>query len=160
MSSPPHSSPNPLGDAAATEDQVGLATAAIVSGFGLATALLSAVTTVTVRLALASGISTPEALSPDAAQVNTMIYGIMVTLVGTGLLAWWLMIPIRSTYRRFGLTMVSVLGGFVLGAVLTALVREMAGIDTLPALGALGLVGAFAAGRRARRLGANPPSSA
>lgn len=154
MTSPPRTSPNPLGDAAATEDQVGLATAAIVSGFGLATGLLSAVTTVTVRLALASGISTPEALSPDAAQVNTIIYGIMGTLVVTGLLAWWLMIPIRSTYRRFGLTMVSVLGGFVIGAVLTAMVREAVGIGALPALGVIGALGAFVAGRRARRLGA------
>lgn len=65
MSSPPRSSPNPLGDAAATEDQVGLATAAIVAGFALATALLSGVTAITVHLALASGISTPEALSPQ-----------------------------------------------------------------------------------------------
>lgn len=157
MSSPPRSSPNPLGDAAATEDQVGLATAAIVAGFALATALLSGVTAITVHLALASGISTPEALSPDAAQVNTMIYGIMGTLVSTGVLAWWLMTPIRSTYRRFGLTMVSVLGGLVVGAVLTALVREMLGIAFLPALGAVGLLGVLVAARRARRLATASP---
>lgn len=157
MTSPPHSSPNPLGDAAATEDQVGLASAAILTGFAVATLLLSLVTWTTVRLALESGITSPEALSPDAAQVNVMIYGIMGTLVVTGLVAWWLMTPIRSTYRRFGLTMVSVLGGFVVGAVLTALVREGVGIRALPGLALAGIVWAVLSGRRARRLAVSPP---
>ncbi len=145
-------SPNPLGDAAATEDQVGLAAAAIVSGFALAVTLLSLITWWTWRLAMASGIDRIEALAPDAAQVNVITYGLPVVLACTGFLAWWLMRPIASTYRRFGLTMVSVLGGFVIGAVVTALVRELAGASFLPGAAVVGAVLTLMAVRRTRRL--------
>jgi len=152
MTEPPLS-PNPLGDAAATEDQVGLAAAAIVSGFALATTLLSLLTWWTWRLAMASGIDRIEALAPDAAQVNVITYGLPAVFACTGFLAWWLMRPIASTYRRFGLTMVAVLGGFVIGAVVTALVRELAGAPALPAAAGVGAVLTLVAIRRTRRLG-------
>jgi hypothetical protein len=151
-------SPNPLGDAAATEDQVGLAAAAIVSGFALAVALLSLVTWWTFRLAIASGIDTVEGLSPNAAQVNVITYGVPAVLAATGALAWWLMRPIASTYRRFGLSMVAVLGGFVLGMVVTTLVREFAGVSLLPGVASVASVLTLLAVRRTRRLA--EPSSA
>ncbi len=147
-------SPNPLGDAAATEDQVGLATASIGAGLGTAVASLSLVTWGTYRMALASGIDSVAALAPDAAHVNLITYGIVVTLLCSGLVAWWLMRPIASTYRRFGLTMVAVLGGFVLGAIGTTAVRELLGVALLPGLAGTGLLLAALAARRARRLAA------
>lgn len=150
-------SPNPLGDAAATEDQVGLAAAAIGSGLALAVTLLSLLTWWTWRLAMASGVDTVEALSPDAAQVNVITYGLPVVFACTGFLAWWLMRPIASTYRRFGLTMVAVLGGFVVGAIVTALVRELAGAPFLPGAAVVGALLTVMAVRRTRRL-AEPTS--
>jgi hypothetical protein len=147
-------SPNPLGDAAATEDQVGLAAAAIGAGLAASVAVLSLVTWLTFRLAMASGIDSVEALAPNAAQVNVITYGTVGTMLVTGLFAWWLMRPIESTYRRFGLSMVAVLGGFVVGAVATALVRETVGVPFLPTLGGAALVLALLGARRARRLGA------
>jgi hypothetical protein len=149
-------SPNPLGDAAATEDQVGLAAAAIGAGLALATTLLSLVTWWTFRLAMASGIDTVEALSPDAAQVNVITYGLPVVFACTGFLAWWLMRPIASTYRRFGLTMVAVLGGFVVGAIVTALVRELAGAAFLPGAAVMGALLTVLAVRRTLRLAGAP----
>lgn len=149
-------SPNPLGDAAATEDQVGLATAAIGAGLATSIALLSLVTWWTFRLALASGIDSVTALSPDAAHVNMITYGIVATLVTSGGVAWWLMMPIRSTYRRFGLSMVAVLGGFVLGAVITTIVRETLGTALLPGSAAVAALLAVLGVRRARRLARSP----
>lgn len=119
-------------------------------------ALLAVVVSVTVRLALASGITTPEALSPDATQVDVIVYGIVGTLALSGGVAWWLMRPIRSSYRRFGLTMVAVLGGFVVAAIVTAVVREAIGISALPALAVVSALAMLAAARRARRLARTP----
>jgi energy-converting hydrogenase Eha subunit A len=110
----------------------------------------------TVRLALASGVTTREELSPDAPQVDVIVYGIVGTLVVTGVVAWGLMAPIRSSFRRFGLTMVAVLGGFVVAAGATALVRETLGIAALPGLAGLGALLTVAAARRARRLARGP----
>jgi hypothetical protein len=146
-----------LGDAAATEDQVGLAAAAIGSGLALAVTLLSLLTWWTWRLAMASGVDTVEALSPDAAHVNVITYGLPVVFACTGFLTWWLMRPIASTYRRFGLTMVAVLGGFVVGAIVTALVRELAGASFLPGSAVVGAALTVLAVRRTRRL-AEPTS--
>lgn len=150
-------SPNPLGDAAATEDQVGLAVAAIAAGLALAVTLLSLLTWWTYRLAMASGIDRLEQLAPDAAQVNVITYGIPFTFACTGALAWWLMRPITSTYRRFGLTMVAVLGGFVAGAIVTALVRELVGAQLLPGGAVVGALLTLLAVRRARRLAEPAP---
>lgn len=152
----PPPSPNPLGDAAATEDQVGLATAAIGAGLATALALLSLVTWGTFRLAIASGIDSVTALSPDAAQVDVISYGIMVTLLASGTMAWWLMTPVASSYRRFGLSMVAVLGGFVLSAITTTIVRETIGVAMLPGLAAVGAVLTILGIRRARRLARSP----
>lgn len=131
-------SPNPLGDAAAETDQVGLAMNAIAAGWALASALLGIVTFVAARLAASSGASALSDVQPDDPQVNVMIYGVMISLFAAGALAWTLMRPIASSYRRFGLSMVSLLGGFLIAAIATFLVRQLLGE---PALGGLVIAG-------------------
>lgn len=127
-------SPNPLGDATAETDQVGLAMNAIAAGWALACALLGIVTFVAARLAASSGASALSDVKPDDPQVNVMIYGLMISLLAAGALAWALMGPIASSYRRFGLSMVSLLGGFLIAAVATFLARQVIGEAALGGL--------------------------
>lgn len=143
-------SPNPLGDAAAETDQVGLAMNAIAAGWALACALLGVVTMAAGWLAASSGASSLNDVKPDDPQVNMMVYGLMVSLLASGALAWTLMRPIASSYRRFGLSMVSLLGGFLIAAVATFLTRQLIGETALGGLVVAALVVMALLIRRAR----------
>ena len=123
---------------------------AIASGWAVAVALLSVVTFATHRIALGSGASTIAQVRPDDPQVDVIIYGLMAAVAVAGTVAWWLMQPVASTFRRFGLSMVGALGGFVIGAVLTTLAREIAGPTALLILAALSALAAVMLARRAR----------
>lgn len=134
MTTPPVS-PNPLGDAAAKEDQVGLAGRAMGTGSALATALLSVVAYLTARAVEASGITTKEELTPDLLQVNLMVYGTVLTVFGVGLSTWFLLSPVESGFRRGGLSITTAFAGFVLGALLTMFVHAAFGAAALIPLG-------------------------
>ena len=97
-----------------------------------------------------SGASSLRDVSPGDPQVDVMIYGVLGSLFLAGALAWFLMRPVASTFRRFGLSMVAALGGFLWAMVLTYLVRELVAPAALLALAvvALGAVAYFS--RRAR----------
>lgn len=140
MSSPPIS-PNPLGDAAAKEDQVGLAWRAMAAGFALATAMLSLVSYLTAWAVEASGITTKEELTPDLLQVNLAIYGGTLTVVATGFFTWYLLSPVESRFRRGGLSITTAFAGFVVAAMLTMFLHAAFGrVSLIP----LGIAAAFA----------------
>lgn len=143
-------SPNPLGDAAAETDQVGLAMNAIAAGWALACALLGVVTFVAARLAIASCANELTDVKPGDPQVNVMVYGLMLSLLAAGALAWTLMRPIASSYRRFGLSMMSLLGGFLIAAIATFLARQLLGEAALGALAVVAAAVTVLLARRAR----------
>lgn len=146
----PPASPNPLGGAAATEDQVGLAVHGLLVGFSTAVALLALVAWGTARIAATSKITSVEQLSPDAPQVNLAVYGALFAIFAAAVNAWRVMAPIRSNYRRGGLAMVAGLGGGAIGGILTFLCHALGGPVALLALVPLGLAGATYWSRRAQ----------
>lgn len=149
----PHASPNPLGDAAATKDQVGLAANAMAAAMATAVAVLAVVTWLTARLAASSGITSQEQLRPDLPAVNVVIYGTVTAIFVAFGAGWWLMRPIQARYRRGGLSMVGAFGGFLLGIVLTTLVRGLLGAPALLALAVAGVAVAAIFRRRALAAG-------
>ncbi len=136
---------HPLGSDAPATDQVGLAMSSIAAGWSLAVGLLAIVTYVAGDLASRSGAASIKEVSPDDPQVNVMVYGVMISLSLAFALAWILMRPVASSFRRFGLSMVAALGGFLFAMILTFVARQAIGAAALLALaliafGATGLL--------------------
>ena len=90
-------------------------------------------------------------LDPNAAYVNILTYGVSLGLLASGALAWWLMKPVDSLFRRGGLSLVAALGGASLGMFGTFIADAVAGSTGLIALGVPALVVAALLIRRARR---------
>lgn len=148
MTDPNHPSPNPLGGDAPTEDRVGLAANAMAAAMAAAVAALSVVNYTTTRLAASSGI-TSRANITDGLAVNVFIYGTATSVLLAGGVAWALMGPVDSHYRRGGLAMVSAFGGFLLSG-LTVPVRGLLGEPALLGLAASAVFIAAFFARRAR----------
>ena len=100
--------------------------------------------------ALRSGQST--ALNPA---LYLLFGGTLGGILAAASLAWWLLRPIESTYRRGGLAMVS---GFatVLLMLICIPVHQFLGRSGLFALMAICTVAAALLARRARRVGTSP----
>ena len=141
---------HPLGADAPPTDQVGLAMRAVAAGWALAVAMLSVVTFLAADVASRSGAASIKDVSPDDPQVNIMVYGVMISLSLAFALAWHLMRPVASSFRRFGLSMVSSLGGFLLAMIFTLVARQAIGAGALLGLAALALGVAGHLARRAR----------
>lgn len=156
VGSAPPPSPNPLGDAAATEDLVPVAARAM--GAAMAAAVAWAALVIWVALLTVSPADAPQTLAavdPDATYVNILLFGLLPTPFVAALVGWMLMVRLPATWRRGGLVMVAVLGGSVLAMLLTFIARELAGPHALLVLAALALGtaawfgrGALAATRR------------
>jgi hypothetical protein len=145
-----HPSIHPLGSDAPATDQVGLAMHAIAAGWALAVGLLAIVTYIAGDLAIRSGAATIKDVSPDDPQVNVMVYGVMLSLSLAFALAWILMRPVASSFRRFGLSMVAALGGFLLAMISTFVTRQAIGATALLGLALVALGTAWILMRRAR----------
>ena len=145
-----HQSIHPLGSDAPATDQVGLAMNAIAAGWSLAVGLLAIVTYVAGNLASRSGATTIKDVSPDDPQVNVMVYGVMISLSLAFALAWILMRPVASSFRRFGLSMVAALGGFLFAMIFTFVARQAVGATALLALAILAAGVTWLLMRRAR----------
>jgi hypothetical protein len=97
--------------------------------------------------------------SGQSAGLNPALYllfgGTLGGILAAVGMAWWLLGPIESTYRRGGLAMVC---GFatVLLMLICIPVHQFLGRTGLFALMAMGTVAAALLARRARRLGTNP----
>jgi hypothetical protein len=136
--SAPPASPNPLGDAAATEDLVPVAARAM--GAGMASAVAWAALVIWVALLTVTPSEAPQSLAavdPDATYVNILLFGLLPTPFVAAGVAWLLMMRLPATWRRGGLVMVAVLGGSVLAMLLTFIVRELGGVHALLVLAAL-----------------------
>jgi Na+/H+ antiporter NhaC len=97
--------------------------------------------------------------SGQSAGLNPALYllfgGTLGGILAAAGMAWWLLGPIESTYRRGGLAMVC---GFatVLLMLISIPVHQFLGRSGQFALMAIGTVAAALLARRARRLGTNP----
>lgn len=97
--------------------------------------------------------------SGQAASLNPALYllfgGTLGGILAAAGMAWWLLGPIESTYRRGGLAMVC---GFatVLLMLICIPVHQFLGRSGLFTLMAMSTVAAALLARHARRLGANP----
>jgi len=158
MTEPPVS-PNPLGDAAATVDQVPLAVRAIGAEVALAVCCLALVTWGTLQLAGPDPAATREQIDPGAAYVNLLLFGTVSTLPITGFVGWRLMRSIANTWRRTGLVVTGVLGGLVVGMLATMFTRELGGPTALLVLAGVagGLVRWLALAARRAAASATPP---
>lgn len=145
-----HPSIHPLGADAPATDQVGLAMNSIAAGWSLAVGLLAVVTYVTADIASRSGATTIKDVSPDDPQVNVIVYGVMISLSMAFALAWILMRPVASSFRRFGLAMVAALGGFLFAMIFTFVARQAIGPVALLGLALVAFGACWLLARRAR----------
>ncbi len=153
MTAPPRS-PNPLGDAAATVDQVPLAVRAIGAELATAVCCLALVTWGTLQLAGGELPTSREQIDPSAAYVNLLLFGTVSTLPITGLVGWRLMRSIANSWRRTGLVATGVLAGLVAGMLATFAARELGGAAALLGLALFALMLAQWLARAARRAAA------
>lgn len=150
MSHPPPASPNPFGDDAPATDQVGLAANAIGAGAAGALTILSGATFITGTLTESRAVTSLTDVSPDDAQVNIIVFGVVLALAVSAGTAWVLMSPVRQAFRRFGLSVVAAFGGFVAAAILTTILRETTGLVGLLGLAGIGAGGVWYFSRKAR----------
>ena len=92
---------------------------------------------------------TPAATPQAGAPLYLLFFGTLTGLVLAGLLAWRLLAPILSLYRRGGLSVVSGLAT-VLAMLLCIPVHQLAGRVGLAALAALAALTSLLLARRAR----------
>lgn len=141
-----------MGDAAATEDQVPVATSAMMAGAAAAVAWAALVIWVALlTVAPGGGPSSLDRFDPDATYANIILFGLIPTPFVAAFTSWLLMLRLAATWRRGALVLVSVMAGVVLAMIATFVVREAVGRH-----GLLGLAVAMAAlavwsARRARR---------
>ncbi|MGH7513424.1 MAG: hypothetical protein ACREOQ_10935 [Gemmatimonadales bacterium] len=130
-------------------DPLRLALLAMGSGmaFGLAVVSLTVLGVDLVRPA-----TPPPGLASGPA-FYLLLFGTIGGLILAGVVAWRLLAPILSTYRRGG---ISVLTAFatVLPMLLCMIANQLAGRIGLVALAGIALLAALALGGRARRVGA------
>ena len=115
----------------------------------VAVVAISLVALATRRAAVTSGITSRENIV-DGLAVDIVIYGTVASVFLAGVVAWTLMKPIDSNYRRGGLAMVSAFAGFLLSVILTMLVRGLLGDAAIPGLAVVGMLVAVFFARRAR----------
>ena len=133
---------------APTEDYVPLAGASIGFGLLLGTALVAAVL-LAVRALVAQAPPTDQP-DPNQPAGLLLIFGTLGACGIAGLSCWTAMSPV-PTYRRGGLSMVTAFATFVM-ALLLAPVNELGGPGGLAVVAAACGSGAWAFGRRIRRL--------
>ncbi len=112
--------------------------------FGLA--LVSA-TVIGVDLLRAGAPSQP---APGGAPLYLLFFGTLAGLCAAGAVAWRLLSPVLSTYRRGGLSLASAFATVVV-MLLCIPVHQIAGRAGLVGLGITALLVSFLLGRRARR---------
>ena len=114
--------------------------------FGLAVVTATVLGVDSLRLPVMSGAAAPQLGAP----LYLLFFGTLAGLVLAGVVAWRLLSPVLSMYRRGGLSIVS---GFatVLAMLLCIPVHQVAGRAGLAALGALALAVSALLARGARR---------
>jgi hypothetical protein len=95
--------------------------------------------------------ATPTPEPQLGAPLYLLFFGTMAGLLLAGIVAWWLLAPILSIYRRGGLSVVSGLATFVLAVLICIPVHQLSGRSGLIVLGGLALVTSLVFARSARR---------
>ena len=131
-------------------DPIGLAATA---GACAVSVGLAAVTATVLGVRLIQPPGTPQAPSEVGFPFYLLVFGTFGGIVLAAAVAWWLLAPIGSTYRRGGLALVSAFATILLMLICMP-VDQWLGAPGLAGL--LAVCGAAAAlfGRRARRAGA------
>lgn len=127
-------------------DPIRLAALAMGSAVAFGLAVVSATVLGVDLLKPAAPSDTPDLGGP----LYLLFFGTLAALLLAGVVAWRLLSPILSTYRRGGLSVVSGLAT-VLAMLLCIPVHQLGGRAGLIALGAVALLGSFALARGARR---------
>lgn len=156
---PPVVSANPLGAAAATEDQVPLALNVIATEMMTSVALFSVVTWTTLQVSWASGTTSIEQVTPESAATNLVAFGTVGAILLVAALGWVLLAPVRSPFRRFGVAVVGTLAGTVLSVMATLAFRWALASHGLLLLLVLASAGAWYFFRRTRAVTRALPSS-
>jgi hypothetical protein len=130
-------------------DPIRLALLAMGSGmaFGLAVVSLTVLGVDLVRPA------TPPPGLVSGPVFYLLLFGTLGGLILAGVVAWRLLAPILSTYRRGGISVVTAFAT-VLPMLLCMVANQLAGRIGLVALAGIALLAALALGARARRVGA------
>lgn len=118
--------------------------AAALAGAGAMGVVLFAVRGLVPPLALGG---TPD---PDSAAANLLLAGALTTPIGAAWIAWWLLQPVESVYRRGALSLVAGLGCVALWLVATPFVNHWFGRAGLLGFAGLALGLAALLARRAR----------
>jgi hypothetical protein len=101
----------------------------------------------------------PSQTAPGGALLYLLFFGTLAGLCAAGAVAWRLLSPILSTYRRGGLSLVSAFAT-VVAMLLCIPVHQIAGRQGLVALGLMALLASFLLGRGARRTAHSGPGLA
>jgi hypothetical protein len=141
---------SPVDADAPTEDRIGTAGWAMSSAAATGVAWFSLLTFVQSLLLAGSTARTIAQVDPKSFDVNFMAYGIPLGFAVAGMVGWFLMISIPSSYRRGGLAMVGAFAGSVLGMLLTMAARVV-GPPLLLGLAVAAAACALWLGRRAVR---------
>jgi hypothetical protein len=130
-------------------DPIRLAFLAMGSGmaFGLAVVSLTVL-----GVDLARPATPPPGIAAGPA-FYLLLFGTLGGLILAGVVAWRLLAPILSIYRRGGLSVVAAFAT-VLPMLLCMVANQLAGRIGLAALAVIALLAALALGARARRVGA------
>jgi hypothetical protein len=131
-------------------DPIRLVLAAMGSGmaFGLAVASATVIGVDLLRDPATAG-------SNLGAPLYLLFFGTLAALAAAGVVAWRLLAPVVSTYRRGGLSLVSAFAT-VLAMLVCIPAHQLAGRAGLAGLGACGLAVSWALARRARRAAIAP----
>jgi hypothetical protein len=130
-------------------DPVSLAAAALGAGLSAGLALVGATVAATAALRPPAGTTEPALGVP----FYILTFGTVGGLVLAGVVAWWLLRPLESTYRRGGLALVSAFATVVVMQVYRPLDAAF-GVPALLAAAALAGALAWLLARRARRMAA------
>ncbi|MES1259379.1 MAG: hypothetical protein ABUL71_02200 [Gemmatimonadota bacterium] len=104
-------------------DRIGTAVLAMEAGAAAGVAWFGALTYIQTHLVAGSTATRIEDLDRQSFDVNFMAFGLVMGIAFAGCVAWAMMRPIPSSYRRGGLSIVSALIATVLGMGLTFLLR-------------------------------------
>ncbi len=130
-------------------DPVSLVAAALGAGLSAGLALVGATVAATAALRPPAGAAEPV---PGAA-MYLLLFGTLGGLVLAGVVVWRLLSPLRSTYRRGGLALVSAFATVVIMQVYRPLDAAFGGPALLAAAATAGAL-AWLLARRARRMAA------
>ena len=130
-------------------DPVSLVAAALGAGLSAGLALVGATVAATAALRPPAGTTEPALGAP----LYLLLFGTLGGLVLAGVVAWRLLRPLQSTYRRGGLALVSAFATVVLMQIYRPLDAAF-GVPALLAAAVLSGALALLLGWRARRMGA------